>query len=445
MLHGFSGGMGTGKTLNAVKFIIENDNFAGRPVYYHGIRCVLFDYEVCDSFQGFLYGEYWLENLNNKALQKKLEQIDDEGRLAELDDFPYLAAKYAQHEPMALWLKWFKKLASPKRLEVYSEALTILGKDESDLTYDDIKEMNLSWMQFDNHLKIHELPAGSVILADEVQNLFPIRPSAAKVPPHIEFVATHRHSGQDLVYISQDFKDVDQFIRRRIQSYTHIEFFGRDFINRYQHNKLFNPESKSDLKKVGSETVKRDGKYHGVYLSSIKHTHNVKFNPLLKKLLFKLLLAVGVIALCIYLILFHTMIGKSFIDQDPKANDEPATQNAAPTQSNRYTKTEQIHVAGSDVDYLSNFIPRSEFLPFSSPIYDSLTAQALDYPELTCVATAKSCKCFTQQNTVYAVENQSCQTIARYGFFDPFHSPERERSQSRSGNNSELNQGGLHR
>ncbi|PWI34154.1 hypothetical protein DI392_08175 [Vibrio albus] len=405
MLAGFSGGMGAGKTLNAIKYVIENDDFAGREVYYHGIRVNLLDYDVCNSFHGFMYGHYFLENKSNKALEKKLLTLETEGRLAELEDFPYLAGQFASHNPMQQWLHWFKKLASKKRIALYHEALDVLEIDESELTESHIKELKLSWRSFDNPKKIHDLPAGAVILVDEVQNIWPPRPTSSKPSEDIKYVATHRHRGNDLVYISQDFKDVDHFIRRRLQNYTHIEFVGRDYIKKYNDNKLFDPASKNDLRRVGGDTSKRDSKYHGVYLSSVKHTHNVKFNKRLVKLLtfFALLLCVMVVCLFYAWDLFF-----------PKeAQFNPIVE--------QVDTTDQDGEMGTLPDnHLSRLIPRHDILPFSAPVYDELTQDAQDYPKLFCIETPSSCKCFTQQHTIYPMSDDYCASVARYGYFDPF-------------------------
>ena len=104
MFFGFSGGVGTGKTLHAIKTLIEKNEFIGRPIFYHGVRVLLLDYSVCDSFQGWFYGIHWPANNHNKALEKKVLRIEDEGRLAELEDFPYLAYQYSKHKPVEQWL-----------------------------------------------------------------------------------------------------------------------------------------------------------------------------------------------------------------------------------------------------------------------------------------------------------------------------------------------------
>ncbi|WP_165313880.1 zonular occludens toxin domain-containing protein [Vibrio ziniensis] len=442
MLHGFSGGMGTGKSLNAIKFIIENDNFADRPVYYHGIRVMLLDYKVCDSFQGWLYGVYFPANSHNKELESKLLRIETEQRLATLEDFPYLAFHYKKHEPFKQWMYWFKKLASPKRLAAFKEALAVLELDEESITYQDIEHLNLSWTAFDDPTEIHTLPAGSVILVDEVQNIWGNRTAGKAMSPDVKFVTTHRHKGIDLVYISQDFKDVDQIIRRRMQYYVHYEFIGGDWLHRYFHIEGFDPANKTELAKAEKEKVKRDNKYYGVYLSSIKHTQKVKIDPQLKKGIIGLTVGIlGISAAAFYLYSW-------FQKQVTPASVETVQSEISTAESTE--NMEETKILDINTVYIEKFLPRLDALPFSAPVYDGLTHEANHYPELTCVIMHDECSCFTQQGTAYALEDHACFNIARYGYFDPFevssdNHQRRKTAQTRSnGDNVVLNKGGLY-
>lgn len=438
MLHGFSGGMGAGKSLNAIKFIIEEDKFAGRPIYYHGIRVLLLDYHVCDSFQGWLYGIYWPANSHNKALQKKLEQIETENRLATIEDFPYLSYHYKKHDPFKQWLHWFKKLASPKRIQLFNEALDVLEIDEDSITYQDIEHLDLSWTKFDDPTEIHTIPAGAVALVDEVQNIWPPRPSSRAMSEDVKFVTTHRHRGNDLVYISQDFLDTDQIIRRRMQQYVHYEFAGGDWLYQYSHNKGFDPKNKTDLAAAEEKKVKRDNKYYGVYLSSVKHTQKPKIDPRLKKGLTMIISAVlGISAIAYYLANFVF----AQVPQDESiTNSEQVTTQDPISESPVEEKT-------PDETYLSRFSPRLNSLPFSAPLYDGLTTDGNQYPELTCVIVNNDCGCYTQQATAYAINLEICINVARFGYFDPFksvdgHEQRTKRGQS-TGSKNELNTGGI--
>lgn len=443
MLFGFSGVMGTGKSLNAIKFIIENDDFAGRPVYYHGIRVVLLDYEVCDSFQGWLYGVYWEKNKDNSALNKKLEIIDKERRLATIEDFPYLAYEYKQHDPMSLWLAWFKKLASPRRLELYQEALSVLDIKEEDLTFQHIEQMNLSWKQFHDPTLIHELPSGCIVLVDEVQNIWPTRQSSKQVPPDVEHVATHRHNGQDLVYISQDFKDVDQFIRRRLQEYRHYEFIGGDGLHEFFHIKAFDPDKPAEMAKTDKRKIKRDSRYYGVYLSSIKHTQNVKEDPTIaagKKMIISS--AIWIIACILILIaVFYYLFFRTSDASETDIQESQPKKVAQQNQPGQAHNNSQLNLSPT-ADYVMRLKPRIDSLPFSAPAYDSMTESPTRYPVLTCVIVNRDCSCFTQQGSAYAIEIEACINIARFGYFDPFVSEDsRNKKIKRSSN--QLNAGGV--
>lgn len=447
MLFGLSGGVGTGKTLNAIKTIIERDDFAGRPVFYHGIRCLLLDYDVCNSFQGWLYGVYWPANRHNKTLEKRLLQIDKEHRLATLDDFPYLAHHYRKHEPFKLWFSWFKKLASPRRLELFKEALDVLELDEDSVTWEEVKDLDLSWKSFADPEAIQDLPSGSVILVDEVQNIWPSRAAGRAMPPSVQFVTTHRHRGIDLVYISQDFRDVDQVIRRRMQAMIHFEFIGGDYLHRYSHIEGFDPASKADLDKCEKKKVKRDSRFYGVYLSSIKHTQKVAIDPTLKRALIMLsVAAIGLSGSAYYM--FNFMYAKSQpIDQE--STQVTTASNVTDQVNNSVTVPGQTALT-PDQAYLTRFLPRYEVMPFTAPVYDSLTSEPVSYPELVCVVTPGDCSCFTQQGTAYALDPEHCVNVARYGYFDPFMSKDKQGSH-RAGNNTRtgkngttLNNGGIY-
>lgn len=431
MLYGFSGSPGTGKSLNAIKFIIENDDFLGMPVYYHGIRIMLLDFNVCNSFQGWLYGIYYPANLENKELKNKLFKIEKESRLASIDDFPYLSYLYKRHDPVSLWLVWFKKLASKGRLALFNESLSVLNKQESELTADDIFNLGLSWTEFLDPTLIHELPAGSVILVDEVQNIWPHRSASKTLTDDLEFVTKHRHSANHLVYISQNFKDVDPVITRRIAHFTYYEFFGSDFLYKYEHNNFFDISSKTDLKTVENVKIKRDNKYYGVYLSAISHTQKVKLSPVMVKSIKLFFLCL--IALCVLAYVgFNSSIAKPLREHFFGIDSDVELTSPTPSSAKPLSDFESLPVNPIvDSSFLSRFIPRFDVMPSSAPFFDDLTSGAGEYPVLTCFDTGERCSCFTQQLTSYGVSDSACKNIAKNGFFDPF-SKKRNNNKSKS-------------
>ncbi|EOK5607309.1 zonular occludens toxin domain-containing protein [Vibrio parahaemolyticus] len=436
MFYAFSGGVGTGKTLHAVKTLIEKDEFVGRQIYYHGVRVLLLDFSVCNSFQGWFYGIYFPANKANKALERKVLRIEDEGRLAEIDDFPYLQYQYSQHKPVEQWLYWYKKTASKKRLKQLQEALDVLEMEESEIEAHHIEEMGLSWKSFDNPLEIHKLPAGSVIFVDEVQNIWAPRAGGSKPTDALKWMTKSRHGGSDLVFVSQDFRDVDQIIRRRIQSHVHLEFIGGNALHRYEH--IEGIETPADLAKAEKKKIVRDSNFYGVYLSAIKHTQNPKLDPQIKKGITMLAFcAIGFMA-CAYG--FYDFYQGQFSDVSG-APVEVESQHID-------ERSEPIHldVTSSPIGYITRFLPSEESLPFSAPAYDHLTSEAIEYPTLTCVVSDSDCSCFTQQMSQYAISESHCINIARYGYFDPFtetnDSDSRKRDRRTQTNNG-LQKGGI--
>ncbi|HCM0709769.1 TPA: hypothetical protein N2743_001219 [Vibrio parahaemolyticus] len=387
MFFAFSGGVGTGKTLHAVKTLIENDSFIGRPIYYHGVRVLLLDFSVCDSFQGWFYGIHWPANNHNKALEKKVLKIEDEGRLAELEDFPYLAYQFSKHNPVEQWLFWYKKTASKKRLEQLQEALDVLEIEESELEATHIVELGLSWRSFDNPLEIHKLPAGSVIFVDEVQNIWPPRGGSTKPTDALKWMTKSRHGGSDLIFVSQDFRDVDQIIRRRIQAHVHLEFIGGDALHRYEH--IEGIETPADLAKAERTKIRRDSNFYGVYLSAIKHTQKPKLDPQIKKALQMFgVVGLGMIA-CGYG--FYTFYKSTYANASELAPVKDAT--SAYSELNGGSVNQSIKVSVNDKKFITRLLPTEESLPFSAPAYSQLTSEAIQYPQsITPIAPASLSK-----------------------------------------------------
>jgi zona occludens toxin len=67
---------------------------------------------------------------------------------------------------------------------------------------------------------------GSVIVLDEYQKVWPVRPNGSRVPPDIQAFDTHRHMGVEFILISQDATQVDRHITGRVDRHLHVRKFG---------------------------------------------------------------------------------------------------------------------------------------------------------------------------------------------------------------------------
>src|SRR3990167_5397468 len=94
-------------------------------------------------------------------------------------------------------------------------------KEKRRVYYSGIKNLALDWIEHDPK-KWFELPARSIMVIDECQDLFPSRASGASLPEYISRLAKHRHGGVDLVFITQHPMMVDPYIRRLSNRHLHM-------------------------------------------------------------------------------------------------------------------------------------------------------------------------------------------------------------------------------
>ncbi|CAH0535458.1 hypothetical protein VST7929_03032 [Vibrio stylophorae] len=408
MLFGYSGLPGSGKTLNCVVDICSNGDYAGRQVFYHGIPVLLLDYEMCRSFTGWFYGVYFLKNRGNSALLRVLKKVHDQDRFAELDDFPYLQSEYEKFEPMELWLYWVRRCYTREHLKKLDECIAVLGVDEAALTFEQCKHLNLHWNRFDDANKWFELPHESLIMIDEVQNIWPTRAAGAKIPQAVEEVAEHRHKGWDLYYVSQNFGDCDVFLRRRMGRFVHFEPVTGSNVKRFSANKFIAAENDAALKAVGSDSKQLNKHFFGVYLSSIKHTHKFKLTAKTRKML--MLGAFGLSLIAYSGSKLYARFTEGGQDTAQQV-EQPSVQTSAVSQDSK---------PDDRLQYIERYQARFAVLPWSAPIYDELTKEPLNYPDLVCIDSQTKCACYTQQGTYTHLELENCRTIARGGLFDPF-------------------------
>lgn len=414
MIYGFSGLPGAGKTLNAVKFTVEEELFQGRQRFYHGVPLLFFDYQVCCDFKGWFYGVFFPANVNSQ-ISKKIKAIHNEGRYAELDDFPFLAEQYRKHDGFALWLKWVKCCYPKAELNRIREVCAILQIPESDLKFEHIEHLNLHWTQFANPHKWIELPQEAVIVIDEIQDIWGVRAAGASVPPAVEGFATHRHKGWDLVIISQDFRDCDVYIRRRIGNHKHILNYGLRYLKQWEDHKLIATDDGKALWRLGSKKITKDKRFFGVYLSAVLHTHKPKLPRKVKLALYILVFSLLTLFSGIYYIV-NQFSGSSSELAEPTTTASPAT----PVTLGTETLT--------DVGKLPLFSPRVESLPFTAPVFDKRVMNTeLHIPTLFCYAVELRCKCYTQQGTRYNLPQHDCMNIAQFGAFDYFKETEDRR------------------
>lgn len=297
--------------------------------------------------------------------------------------------------------------------EVYEKHTAEGCSEPKDVYVYGIKELNVpEWIEIDiDRLKDYweSIPSDSVIIVDEVQDVWPTRSSSKPMPEEVKRLAQNRHRGLDLYFTCQNSKQIDIGIRD-VTSY-HIHYyrpFGLGATNRYYYEGVVsNPLSKQNTKFAQHKIVKFNKKYYDFYKSADSHTVKRKL-PLMVYMVIPVLLYVAYSTF-----LFFT----SF--------DEPSTVESKSQQS-KVSKNKSVAAPFSrnEYDYVELSKPRYPSLPDSAPAYDDINKNIKSKPRLQFVVHEREgqrvCFAYTQQATRVNLTNDQCLNYMDNGRpFDP--------------------------
>jgi hypothetical protein len=293
------------------------------------------------------------------------------------------------------------------------------------------KVLQAEWVEFDDPFKWYELPLNAIIVIDEAQKFFRVRPQGAPVPEYASALETMRKQGHELHCITQNPKLIDVHFRNLCNGHIHyVRGHQGKVIKRWRFESPVNVDKdKNSLDRYGEATrITIDKRYFGVYQSiQGEAEHHFKFRA--PRALFVFLGA------CVLL-----GAGGWYIY---KARIAPDAVETAPTSEQQVVSAVQpaqaLAAAVSPGDYVVAHTPRIPDVPSSAPIYDELT-KPQTYPKPVCVSTkdeallermgtkltidiykgrVHGCRCNTQQGTRLNVSFQACMNYVENGAFDP--------------------------
>lgn len=288
-----------------------------------------------------------------------------------------------------------------------------------------------TWVQFEDPEKWFELPDNAMIVIDEAQTWFRVRPQGSKVPDYASRLEIMRKQGHELHCITQSPKLIDAHMRELCSQHIHYHRGqGGSIVKRWVFPK---PElevnKKLDFSNGESSRITIDSTYFGVY-ESVKEGagHHFKFRP--PKMLFVLVgcvLLLGVLGYRVYSSRVAAM-------QDPATASVVDLPHGAPAS----ISAQAVPVA-SPRSYAEERLPRVADVPWSAPMFDELTKPQA-YPRPVCIATrdqylltrnAKNmvlgyhdnrltgCRCNSQQGSRLQIGFAACMDIVQNGYFDP--------------------------
>lgn len=258
-----------------------------------------------------------------------------------------------------------------------------------------------------------DLPDGSVIFIDEVQDYLGLR-SGKEVPEWIREFARHRHSGKDFIATTQDPMFLDPFVRKLCKPHVHYIRPWNMKGARYTWDSVQNDPTTKTAKKAGQrDLVSPNPEVFNLYTSTVLDTH--KPRPPWK------LIALGVGALLMMVAGVSTAVYllSSLNDNPPAAVStlQDAGQAVSSGTSGSYAPVEP---AGAPKGWtLDNLTPTIPGLPHTAPIYDGLTSPS-DFPRVSaCMHSVRTgCKCYSQQATPLDIPESACLSHVSEGSFD---------------------------
>mgnify|MGYP000882471003 FL=1 len=290
-----------------------------------------------------------------------------------------------------------------------------------------INDMNV-WLQYPEN-------NGSVVIIDEAQNIFPPRSSGSKTPGLVEWLHVHRHSGVDIILITQMPGRIDKQVRDLVGAHYHIHKTPLGVRMRYFWDYCEN-SPKSGMKNARPEVYKFDKKAFGLYKSAEIHT---KVKTPKSRVLWVIPLALVVFGLTVYM--GYSLL--SGLGSSEKADSENSSVSSVVDVSSEDLKkkvNDKSAVAGQEIggqiapsqnkNLTEEMLkPKIDGLVESKPLYDSIRqVRQLEYP-VACISGGKSgCSCYSSQGTVIKeIDKKTCNDYAKNGMpFNPYKENSRD-------------------
>lgn len=284
-----------------------------------------------------------------------------------------------------------------------------------------IQDMHV-WLQYPEN-------NGSVVIIDEAQNVFPPRSPSVKTPPLIEWLHVHRHSGIDIILITQMPQRIDKHVRDLVGAHYHIHKTPLGIFMRYFWDYCAqNP--RAEFANARPEVYKLDKKAFGLYKSAEIHT---KIKTPKSRVLYVIPIATVLFALTFYLAYklllglggkeeTQNVVSENQVEQ-VKQTAQTASQNAGENIGQKLAQDQEKHNLKPEM-----LEPTVEGHPESKPIYNGVRqVKQMEFP-VACVKSSNSCNCYSSQATVLKeIDKKTCIEYVENGM--PFNPYKEERKQ----------------
>lgn len=230
-------------------------------------------------------------------------------------------------------------------------------------------------------------PTGSVVIYDEAQRIFPPTGATARTDrKDITEMETHRHTGHDIILITQNPKLIHAHVRRLVGRHYHVKRqMGMKYARVFISDEVMNIESPAVLKLADSKVWNYPTKNFTAYKSAEIHTKTFRLDTRIKFALISMFVLIGVVGLLLSRSMnFFTSTGMQ--EQTTETiQDQPAP--ASYAFQSQPKSTQKKDLAWIDQNW-------------------ALTETAATVKG--CIATSTRCRCYDQNGLPLVLDTAEC-------------------------------------
>lgn len=245
-----------------------------------------------------------------------------------------------------------------------------------------------------------DTPEGSLVIYDEAQqpHLFPSTANRGEVKDErLRAMEVHRHTGHDLVFISQSPSFIHHHIRKLAGEHIHLyRTLGLQAATVYKWQHVVDsPNDRGEQSRSDSYPWKFPKEYYKLYKSATVHTHKFKLPKKLAALIAFILLVFAGVAWNASTNDQSILTGSAFESKAQSETVVPAT--AAPSEPSG------VRAAATS--------GQKKALPATTTLYDWSTTETAK-PVAGCIYNATRCQCFDSSGSLYAMAHAQCLSVA---------------------------------
>lgn len=238
-----------------------------------------------------------------------------------------------------------------------------------------------------------DTPEGSLVVYDESQqpHLYPSTAHRGEVKDErLRSMEVHRHTGHDLVFVSQSQSFLHHHIRKLAGEHIHLyRAFGAKTVTKYtwQHC-VDSPNDRAEQARADAFPWKFPKEHFGLYKSATIHTHKFK----IPKKLAAMLVFILVVAFAV--VYNATTAENSYLLGSATAEQQPV-------------ETSTVEAAASALGGVGSAATTNPKTAATTDMYDWADTE-LATPVAGCISSATKCQCFSGEGTLIKMAYGQC-------------------------------------